>query len=86
MTSPEGEAFVEGVVNAPVGFGDQARQKGPVFFEHFKGAVRRTAIDDDIFESGPILRNDASKGRFDRSDGVEANGDDRYGNGLPFHT
>ena len=60
-----GETFVEGVVHAVVRFGDPAGELGLVFTDDVEGAVGGTAVDDEVFEIGVVLREDGLDGLFD---------------------
>lgn len=46
----DGYAFVHGVVDAFVGFGDPVGQPTGVLFYYIDSAVGRSAIDNDIFD------------------------------------
>lgn len=77
----EAHAFVHGVVNAGVGFGDPAEAAVEARFEFAQqggGGIGGGAVDDEVFElsGGEGLREDALRGFAERVAGVAAHRDD----------
>ena len=71
-----GEAFVDGVGGAGVGFGDGGGEEGGVFADDVGGAVGAGAVDDGVVEVGVVLGEDGVDGGFEAVGVVEDGGDD----------
>ena len=75
-----GDAFVHGVVNSVIRFGNQHVNTIPVFVQHIQRAVGRTAVDHDPLKILPALADNAFTG-FANVFFIIA-----YGNNRQFHT
>jgi hypothetical protein len=74
-----GDAFVHGIVNAGVGFGDEDGEAGAAGFEPLARAIGGAAVDNDELGLDVELFPDAAEGGVEAGAGVFADEDDAEG-------
>ena len=60
-----------------IGFADDILKTIGVALDNFHRVIRRTAIDEEMFEIGVFLVDDGKNGFFDELPLIEGRGDDR---------
>ena len=54
-------------------------QPRSIVFDELSGSIRRTSVDNNVLERRAGLRENAVQSLFDRSNNIEADGDDGEG-------
>ena len=78
LAGGEASGLVHGIINAFVRFGDDGADVRAVSLDNIHGGIGAFPVNNDIFQVGVCLCDDAFQGHFDTICGVICNGDDCY--------